>query len=204
MLWGAQRTRRDPTASARRAWMRSSASPPQPGVAGSTRCWTPIRWPASRSTTDPVGRRHPLPSTPPRHRPFTPPRRRDTTPDSRRQAFVAGAGRPDAGTTTWNRYFLNTTLNEEWASQPGTAQRARARGDTEYLGALDSPHSSRPTAGSSSWKTGSPRSSGQTTDSALGVVTRASTAPGLPPTYAARHFSTWTSWSGQIRNAGRR
>ena len=45
--------------------------------------------------------------------------RRDTTPDGRRRGFIAGAGRPDALTkaTYWLRYFTDSTLNEEWASE---------------------------------------------------------------------------------------
>jgi aminopeptidase N len=44
--------------------------------------------------------------------------RRDTTPDGRRQAFIAAAGRASAATKReyFGRYFVDSTLNEEWAS----------------------------------------------------------------------------------------
>lgn len=44
--------------------------------------------------------------------------RRDTTPDGRRLAFVAGAARPDSATKAryFARYFADSTLNEDWAS----------------------------------------------------------------------------------------
>jgi aminopeptidase N len=45
-------------------------------------------------------------------------RARDTTPDGRRLAFVAGAARGTAATKReyFQRYFADSTLNEEWAS----------------------------------------------------------------------------------------
>ncbi len=45
--------------------------------------------------------------------------KRDTTPDGRRRRFIVGAGRPDAATKQayWVRYFADSTLNEEWASE---------------------------------------------------------------------------------------
>jgi aminopeptidase N len=44
--------------------------------------------------------------------------RRDTTPNGRRSAFVAGAARPraDVKRDYFDRYFRDTTLNEDWAT----------------------------------------------------------------------------------------
>ena len=44
--------------------------------------------------------------------------RRDTTPDGRRQAFIAGAGRPQARVKReyFTRWFADSALNEEWAT----------------------------------------------------------------------------------------
>jgi aminopeptidase N len=45
-------------------------------------------------------------------------RRRDTTTNSTRSAFVAGAGRPTAGVKKqyFDRYFRDSTLNEDWVT----------------------------------------------------------------------------------------
>ena len=45
-------------------------------------------------------------------------RRRDTTTSSTRSAFVAGAGRPTAGVKKeyFDRYFRDSTLNEDWVT----------------------------------------------------------------------------------------
>ena len=44
--------------------------------------------------------------------------RRDTTPNGKRSAFVAGAARPraDVKRDYFDRYFRDTTLNEDWAT----------------------------------------------------------------------------------------
>ncbi len=43
---------------------------------------------------------------------------RDTTPDGRRRAFTSGAARrgPDVKHDYFNRYFADSTLNEDWAT----------------------------------------------------------------------------------------
>ena len=43
---------------------------------------------------------------------------RDTTPDGRRQAFIAGAARPDPAVKAdyFRRWFVDRSLNEDWAS----------------------------------------------------------------------------------------
>jgi aminopeptidase N len=45
--------------------------------------------------------------------------KRDTTPDGRRREFIVGAGRSSGQTKQayWVRYFADSTLNEEWASE---------------------------------------------------------------------------------------
>jgi hypothetical protein len=125
----AQRTRRDPTASARRTWMRSSASPPQPKVSqGSTRCWTPIRWPASRSATRPGGTPSPACSSLPlpRRSPATPPRRA-ATPRLAGADIRRGRGAANAGQQTWNRAADATLVGVTWAAWDRSAASTRRR-----------------------------------------------------------------------------
>jgi aminopeptidase N len=144
---------------------------------------------------------------------YTAQARRDTTPDGRRQAFVAGAGRPDAGTkrTYWNRYFADTTLNEEWASGslgPLNALEHEAA-TLEYLGpALDSLpfiQANRRIFFLEDWLAAFLR--GQTTDSALGVVTRyLDEHPRLPADLRRKTLQHLDELERtvRIRNAGRR
>lgn len=56
----------------------------------------------------------------------------DTTTSGRRSAFVAGAGRPSAGVKRdyFDRYFRDTTLNEDWAT---ASLRAFNTGDQATL-----------------------------------------------------------------------
>jgi aminopeptidase N len=104
--------------------------------------------------------------------------RRDTTPDGRRQAFIAAAGRPDAGTKRgyWTRYFADSTLNEEWASGslgPFNALEHEAVTLGYLRPALDSLRfiqANRRIFFLEGWLAAFFR--GQTTDSALGVVRR--------------------------------
>jgi aminopeptidase N len=102
--------------------------------------------------------------------------RRDTTPDGRRQAFIAAAGRASAATKReyFDRYFADTTLNEEWASGSlGPFNAIEHEGLTQpYLGAaLDSlPYiqAHRRIFFLESWLAAFLR--GQTSDAALAVV----------------------------------
>jgi aminopeptidase N len=139
--------------------------------------------------------------------------RRDTTPDGRRQAFIAGAGRPDAGTkrTYWTRYFADTTLNEEWASGslgPFNALEHEAV-TLEYLGpALDSLpfiQTDRRIFFLEDWLAAFLR--GQSSDSALRVVSRyLDVHPGLPADLRRKTLQHLDELERtvRIRNAGRR
>jgi len=57
--------------------------------------------------------------------------RSDTTSDGRRRAFVANAARPDVRERYFHRYFVDSTLNEEWV--------------TASLGAFNAPEAERAT-----------------------------------------------------------
>jgi aminopeptidase N len=104
--------------------------------------------------------------------------KRDTTADGRRLAFVAGAGRPSAGTkrTYFSRYFADSALSEEWASGslgPFNSLEHQALTFPYIRAALDSLpfiQAHRRIFFLETWLAAFLR--GQTGDSALGVVRR--------------------------------